>query len=86
MNIGFTRNQELAAEHLHTIAPLISLARKSFVALNGLSSRPAVGTIEVAARDSSLSLAKAVLLLEHRLKIAAQDRCRCIGVASSVTP
>ena len=67
MDIGFTSDQELAAAQLRTIAPLVKLSRKSFVALNLLQSFTP-GTIEAAAWNSSLSAAKAVLMLEHELK------------------
>jgi hypothetical protein len=68
MNIGFTRNQELAVLQLRAIAPLVQLARQAFVAINGLSAVAPFGTLEAIARNKSLALAKSILMLEHDLK------------------
>jgi hypothetical protein len=68
MNIGFTRNQELAAEQLRAIAPLVQLARQVFIAIGMHSTAAATGTLEDAARSRSLTLAKAILMLEYDLK------------------
>jgi hypothetical protein len=68
MNIGFTRNQELAAEQLRAVAPLVQLARQAFIAIGMHSTVAASGTLENAARNKSLTLAKAILILEHDLK------------------
>jgi hypothetical protein len=68
MNIGFTKNQELAAERLRAIAPLVHLARQVFISINLLSTGAVAGNLEVTARDKSLALAKSILMLEQDLK------------------
>lgn len=63
MTIGFTRKQELAAEQLQVIRPLIQPARKSFINLYELSTANTAGIIEAPAMHAALTLAKAVLCL-----------------------
>jgi len=67
MNIGVTRNQELAAEQLRAIAPLVHLARQVSISINLLSTGDVGGKLEVTARDKSLALAKSILMLEQDL-------------------
>ncbi len=77
MKIYFTREQELAAQRLHEILPLLQPARISFTTLCWLANVKKRGNIETSSIHAALELAKAVLKLEHDLKLLLTSKSPC---------